>query len=40
MGEFWDSPNATLLRAYTYAKAVLTGETYKAGPDEHAIVKP
>lgn len=39
-GEFWDSPNSTLLRAYTYAKAVLTGETYKAGPDEHSIVKP
>ena len=39
-GEFWDSPNSTLLRAYTYAKAVITGETYKPGPDEHAIVKP
>ena len=40
IGEFWDSPNATLLRAYTYAKAVITGETYKPGPNEHAVVKP
>ena len=39
-GEFWDSPNSTLLRAYAYAKAVLTGEPHKPGPDEHAIVKP
>jgi len=39
-GEFWDSPNSTLLQAYTYAKAVLTGEPYKPGPDAHAIVKP
>ena len=39
-GEFWDSPNATLLRAFAYAKAVVTGERYQPGPDEHSVVKP
>lgn len=39
-GEFWDSPNSTLLRAYAYAKAVVTGERHQPGPDEHAVVKP
>lgn len=39
-GEFWDSPNSTLLRAYAYAKAVVTGERHQPGPDEHSVVKP
>ena len=39
-GEFWDSPNATLLRAYTYVKAVLTGERDQPGPDRQSVVIP
>ena len=39
-GEFWDSPNSTLLRAYTYAKAVLTGERDQPGPDRQSVVIP
>lgn len=39
-GEFWDSPNSTLLRAYTYAKAVVTGERDQPGPDRQSVVIP
>ncbi|OGX83229.1 hypothetical protein BEN47_17640 [Hymenobacter lapidarius] len=39
-GEFWDSPNSTLLRAYTYVKAVLTGERDQPGPDRQSVVIP
>ena len=39
-GEFWDSPNSTLLRAYTYLKAVTTGERYQPGPDQQSVVIP
>jgi general stress protein 26 len=39
-GEFWDSPNHTLLRAYAYLKAVATGERHQPSPQEHSIVKP
>ena len=38
-GEFWDTPNSTLLRAYAYAKAVVTGERYQPGPDEQLRVE-
>ena len=38
-GEFWDTPNSTLLRAYAYAKAVVTGERHQPGPDEHSRVE-
>ena len=39
-GEFWDSPNSTLLRAYAYAKAVVTGERDQPGPDRQSVVIP
>ena len=39
-GEFWDTPNATLLRAYAYAKAVITGERDQPGPDRQSVVIP
>ncbi len=39
-GEFWDSPNSTLLRAYTYVKAVVTGERDQPGPDRQSVVIP
>ena len=39
-GEFWDTPNSTLLRAYAYAKAVLTGERDQPGPDRQSVVIP
>jgi len=39
-GEFWDSPNSTLLRAYTYVKAVVTGKRHQPGPDEQSVVIP
>ena len=39
-GEFWDSPNSTLLRAYAYAKAVITGERDQPGPDRQSVVIP
>ena len=39
-GEFWDTPNATLLRAYAYVKAVITGERDQPGPDRQSVVIP
>lgn len=39
-GEYWNSPNSVLLRAYAYAKAVVTGKPHQPGPEEHAIVLP
>lgn len=39
-GEFWDTPNSTLLRAYAYAKAVVTGERDQPGPDRQSVVIP
>ena len=39
-GEFWDTPNSTLLRAYAYAKAVITGERDQPGPDRQSVVIP
>ena len=39
-GEFWDSPNNTLLRAYTYLKAVTTGERHQPSAAEHSKVNP
>ena len=39
-GEFWDTPSSTLLRAYAYAKAVLTGERDQPGPDRQSVVLP
>ena len=39
-GEFWDTPNATLLRAYAYARAVITGERDQPGPDRQSVVIP
>jgi general stress protein 26 len=39
-GEYWDTPNSTLLRAYAYAKAVLTGERDQPGPDRQSVVIP
>ena len=39
-GEFWDTPNSTLLRAYAYAKAVVTGERDQPGPDRQSVVLP
>ena len=39
-GEFWDSPNATLLQAYAYVKAVVTGERDQPGPDRQSVVIP
>ncbi|GAA4358307.1 pyridoxamine 5'-phosphate oxidase family protein [Hymenobacter saemangeumensis] len=39
-GEFWNSPNNTLLRAYAYLKAVATGERHQPSPEEHSKVNP
>jgi len=39
-GEFWDTPSSTLLRAYAYAKAVVTGERDQPGPDRQSVVIP
>lgn len=39
-GEFWDSPNAMLLQAYTYAKAVVTGERDHPSADQQSVVIP
>ncbi|MCC3152572.1 pyridoxamine 5'-phosphate oxidase family protein [Hymenobacter sp. BT770] len=39
-GEFWDSPNSTLLRAYTYVKAVVTGERDQPSADRQSVVIP
>jgi general stress protein 26 len=39
-GEFWDTPNSTLLRAYTYAKAVITGERDQPSADRQSVVIP
>ncbi|MBF9220427.1 pyridoxamine 5'-phosphate oxidase family protein [Hymenobacter ruricola] len=39
-GEFWDSPNSTLLRAYTYVKAVITGERDQPSADRQSVVIP
>jgi general stress protein 26 len=39
-GEYWDSPNATLLRAYTYLKAVITGERDQPSAERQSVVIP
>lgn len=39
-GEFWDLPSGTLLRAYSYVKAVVTGKRAQLSPDEQAKVAP
>jgi general stress protein 26 len=39
-GEYWDTPSSTLLRAYAYAKAVVTGERDQPGPDRQSVVIP
>ncbi|WP_375416132.1 pyridoxamine 5'-phosphate oxidase family protein [uncultured Hymenobacter sp.] len=39
-GEFWDTPSSTLLRAYAYAKAVVTGERDQPSPDRQSVVIP
>ena len=39
-GEFWDTPSSTLLLAYAYAKAVITGERDQPGPDRQSVVIP
>ena len=36
--EYWDSPSGTMVVAYGYAKALLTGEPVKS-PGDHAKVK-
>lgn len=35
--EYWDAPNSTMVHAYGYLKAVLTGES--PNPGDHATVK-
>ena len=39
-GEFWDTPSSTLLRAYAYAKAVITGERDQPSADRQSVVIP
>ncbi|HEX8329350.1 MAG TPA: pyridoxamine 5'-phosphate oxidase family protein [Hymenobacter sp.] len=39
-GEFWDTPSSTLLRAYAYVKAVVTGERDQPSPDRQSVVIP
>lgn len=36
--EYWDSKSSKLVQLIGFAKAVMTGEPYKAGPNEHARV--
>ena len=36
--EYWDSPNSTVVQLVGFAKALLTGERYKAGKDGHVKV--
>jgi len=33
--EYWDSPSGAMVHLIGYAKAVITGEKYKASEDEH-----
>ena len=33
--EFWDSPSSKVVQLFGYAKAMVTGEPYKPGPDQH-----
>ncbi|WP_426955980.1 pyridoxamine 5'-phosphate oxidase family protein [Muricoccus radiodurans] len=37
--EYWDSPSSTLLHAYGYVKAVVTGEPPKGGENERVSFK-
>lgn len=37
--EYWDSPNSKVVQVVGLAKAVLTGQQYKASHSEHARVK-
>jgi general stress protein 26 len=40
-GEYWDSPSSLLVRAYAYARAVVTGEPTKDDDvNQHAQVQP
>jgi general stress protein 26 len=36
--EFWDAPNGKLVQLFGMAKAMVTGEPYKAGPSEHGTL--
>ena len=33
--EFWDSPSSKIVQLVGFAKAIVTGQPYKAGPDEN-----
>lgn len=37
--EYWDSPSSTLVHAYGYVKARLTGEPPKAGENDKVVIK-
>ena len=37
-GEFWDSPNSSVVQLFGMAKAMVTGEPYKPGPGEHGKI--
>lgn len=36
--EYWDSPSSKMVQLFGYAKAMVTGESYKPGPGEHGTV--
>ena len=37
--QYWDSPSSTVVQLVGFAKAILTGERYKAGKGEHGSVR-